>query len=207
MKFNIPKNHHFRHSYKKRQNRPAPASTSTQARTPRSEASNRARERSEKKIPVVARDVSGRFQKGSSGNPAGSKLIVPEEVRSLARSLSVEAILRLAHWMRSADSMASIAATKIILDRGLGKAIQPIASPNGGALVNITVGTEPVRTTEELQAVYAAMMRDPGLDVSALRIELEPSRQARAQPIEHQPKGSGADAAISAHTSLQEESE
>ena len=68
------------------------------------------------------------------------------------------------------------------LDRGYGKAAQPIVNPGGGALVNVTIGSEPIRTAEQLQALYSAAMRDPDLDVSNIQIELQPTREA----IEHQ---------------------
>jgi hypothetical protein len=147
------------------------------------------------------RDASGKFVKGSSGNPGGHHLVT-HEIRELARQHGPAAIERLVHWMRSADPQASIMAAKILLDRGFGKPAQPITGPNGGALVNVNIGSEPVRTPEELQALYSAMMRDPDLDVSNVRIELQPARQA----IEHRAKASVVEPEIAAPAPLAEES-
>lgn len=183
-----------------------PVGRRVQARARGAKGSEEARARPKKiaapknsRVAPIVRDAAGRFIKGSSGNPLG-KFVVAAEVRELARQYGPESVERLAYWMRSADPQSSIAAAKILLERGYGKAVQPIAAPNGGALVSINVGAEPVRTAEELQAIYSALMRDPTLDVSALQIDLEP-----AKPIEHQGEESIIDARVVATEATEEE--
>jgi hypothetical protein len=140
------------------------------------------REKKDSPKAEIAREPNGRFLKGVSGNPGGNH-VISAEIRELARGYGSEAIERLVHWMRSDDSQASLMAAKILLDRGYGKAIQPLTNPNGGALVNINLGSEPVRTPEQLQAIYTEFMRNPAMDVSALKIDIPP-RPA----LEHQAK-------------------
>ena len=161
----------------------------------RATATSRARETAKKKSrtsekkSVAGRDGAGRFKAGFSGNPNGSKIIVPEEVRTAALELSVEALMRLAHWMRSDDSQASIMSAKIILDRGLGKAIQPLLT-NGSSLVNITMqGNGAIITAEDAAAVYKELCGDPSLDISGLRL----AAPAPAQAVERQPLPSASD--------------
>jgi pyruvate/2-oxoglutarate dehydrogenase complex dihydrolipoamide acyltransferase (E2) component len=117
--------------------------------------------------PTVPRDQSGRFL--SSGNPNG-RPTAAVEVRDLARQHGPEAIERLVIWMRSADPQSSIMAAKILLERGFGKAIQPLTgTPNGAPLVSLTIGAAPVASAEEAARVYAELCRDPSLDVSGLK--------------------------------------
>jgi len=122
-----------------------------------------------KKGAVSTRDASGRFIKGVSGNPGGPwKATASLEIREAARTYGPESIERLAFWMRSADPQASIMAAKILLERGYGKAVQPISNPGGAPLINLNFGA-PIATAEEAARVYAELCRDPSLDISALK--------------------------------------
>jgi hypothetical protein len=85
----------------------------------------------------------------------------------MAREHGPEAIARLVHWMRSGDSQSSIAAAKILLDRGYGKSMQLLGSPNGAPLVNINMGNSaPITDPVEAARIYAEFMRDPSIDMS-----------------------------------------
>jgi hypothetical protein len=78
------------------------------------------------------------FMPGRSGNPSG-KPKAAQEVIDLARSHTPEAIERLAHWMRSDDPRASVAACTALLDRAWGKPSQPIEAPAGGPALGIVI--------------------------------------------------------------------
>lgn len=135
-------------------------------------------------VAAAVRDaVTGQFQKGFSGNPNGSKIIVPEEVRELARQYSPEAVLRLVDWLRCDDPQASITAAKILLDRGLGKAIQPLIGTGvNGSLINLTINNGGTIASADAADIYRELCADPSLDISALKFE-EPMRPV----IEQQP--------------------
>ena len=69
----------------------------------------------------------GGFKAGMSGNPCGRPKAV-EEVRELARAHCPDAIAELARLAVKAKSeCARIAAIRELLDRGYGKATQPLA--------------------------------------------------------------------------------
>ena len=90
----------------------------------------------------------------------------------MAREHGPEAIARLVHWMRSGDSQSSIAAAKILLDRGYGKSMQLLGSPNGAPLVNITMGNgAPISSAADAARVYAEIIGNPSMDLSGLRFE------------------------------------
>ena len=55
-------------------------------------------------------------------------------MRDLARQHTVEAINTLATWMKSTEARASVTASQILLDRGWGKAVQPVSGEDGKAI-------------------------------------------------------------------------
>jgi hypothetical protein len=119
--------------------------------------------------PVV-RDSAGRWM--SSGNPEG-RPTVALEIREKAREYEPEAIERLVYWMRSGDAQNSIAAAKTLLDRGYGKSVQLLGSPNGAPLVNINMG-QPITDPAEAARVYAELMHNPSADLSAVTFASPP---------------------------------
>ena len=85
------------------------------------------------------------FQKGQSGNPGGRPKAV-QEVRELARAHCADAIAELARLAVKAKSEAArIAAIRELLDRGYGKATQPIAGE---------VNSPPIIVITESEAKY-----------------------------------------------------
>lgn len=80
------------------------------------------------------------FAKGQSGNPGGRPKEVAE-VRELARQYTEEAVDTLATIMRSAKEPAAarVRAAESILDRGYGKASQPIDGDGDGGPLQIII--------------------------------------------------------------------
>ena len=68
-----------------------------------------------------------KFQKGQSGNPHGRPKM-PEELKEAMRRLSDKAVKVLEAAMDGDDPRAAILAANTVLDRGYGKATQPIVA-------------------------------------------------------------------------------
>jgi hypothetical protein len=68
-----------------------------------------------------------KFQKGQSGNPHGRPKM-PDELKEAMRRLSDKAVKVLEAAMDGDDPRAAILAANTVLDRGYGKATQPIVA-------------------------------------------------------------------------------
>lgn len=75
------------------------------------------------------------FQKGQSGNPGGRPKESPE-LKAAARAHTKAAVETLAKIMKSGKfpPAARVSAAQALLDRGWGKAAQPITGEDDGAL-------------------------------------------------------------------------
>jgi hypothetical protein len=78
------------------------------------------------------------FTKGHSGNPGGRPKGAAE-VPELAQGHGPEAMERLVTIMRGDNERAAIAAASLILDRGYGKATQPITGDGEGGPIVVTL--------------------------------------------------------------------
>jgi hypothetical protein len=76
---------------------------------------------------------SGSFKKGQSGNPKGRPPAVPHEVKELCRAHTVEAVEIIVGVMRSKkeNGATRVAAANSLIDRGWGKATQPLGNDDG----------------------------------------------------------------------------
>lgn len=83
------------------------------------------------------------FQPGQSGNPGGRPKEI-NEVKELARNHTVEALERLAFWMRSDNAKASVSASSSLLERAWGKAPQAIVGDDSA---------DPIKMIHEIRRV------------------------------------------------------
>jgi hypothetical protein len=84
----------------------------------------------------------GRFKKGQSGNPGGRPKKTQEELDLVAacKAKTPEALATIAQIMVSGENERNrLAAAQAIIERGYGKAVQPVESsgPNGGPIETV----------------------------------------------------------------------
>ena len=84
--------------------------------------------------PTVGRP----FAKGTSGNPGGRKPI-PDDVREALRALTPRALEVLKQLLESADEKVQVQAMREVLDRNLGKAVQPTDNVHSGSVGGLVV--------------------------------------------------------------------
>ncbi len=95
------------------------------------------------------------FRKGVSGNPGGRPALPPEikHVRELAREYTQAAVDALVGVLSSNSDSARVAAASALIDRGWGKAEQPLTGKDGGPI-------EVVSKEQRDAAVLAAQRAD-----------------------------------------------
>ena len=76
------------------------------------------------------RDARGRYLKGVSGNPGG-RTPLPEDLKTAARGLSMQALGVLQEALHDEDPRVRIVAANSILERAFGKSA-PAEKPEGG---------------------------------------------------------------------------
>jgi len=108
---------------------------------------------------MIENQEKGQFRPGHSGNPGGRPRTIGE-VRDAAREHTVEAIERLAHWMRSNDPRASVAAANALLDRGWGKAARPLSGQDGESPIE-TRDVTPLECARRVAFMLALAAREP----------------------------------------------
>ena len=77
--------------------------------------------------------------KKTGGRQAGTPNKSKHDVRIAAQDYTVEAIERLAFWMRSDNAKASVTAAQALLDRAHGKPPQALTDGDGGPLIPAAV--------------------------------------------------------------------
>jgi hypothetical protein len=85
--------------------------------------------------PAWAKGPDG---KGKSGNPGGRDR-VPEEVREALRALTPRALQILTQLLESTDEKIQVQAMREVLDRNLGKAVQPTDNVHSGSVGGLVV--------------------------------------------------------------------
>jgi hypothetical protein len=88
----------------------------------------------------------------------------------LARTYGKKAVRRLAQLMRSKNERVAVSAATALLDRGFGRPAQQITGANGAPLIptSIFMGGGPIADAMTAAAAYAAIIRDPTIDLTQL---------------------------------------
>jgi hypothetical protein len=76
------------------------------------------------------------FQKGQSGNPKGRPPAIPEEIKALCREHTLESIETIVAIMRNKKESGAVrgAMANSLIDRGWGKATQPVSGEDGAPI-------------------------------------------------------------------------
>lgn len=81
-----------------------------------------------------------KFQKGVSGNPSGRPRI-PDDLKKSCRRLALVGMKRIEEILRdkNADRREVIAATKLCMEYGYGKPVQPLSGDGEGGTIVVQV--------------------------------------------------------------------
>ena len=108
----------------------------------------------------MTRLTNGQWAPGQSGNPGGRPHVVAE-VRELARSHTAAAIERLVQEMTNGDtSHARIAASNALLDRGWGKATQPIGGDSEMPSIGLSVEQEVAMARQTIAEAFREVAQE-----------------------------------------------
>lgn len=88
------------------------------------------------------------FQKGKSGNPGGRPKAAIS-VRDLARQHTTDAIKTLVKALAAKNESVRVSAAQALLDRGWGKAPQPLDGDGEGGAINLITRVELVALTAD----------------------------------------------------------
>jgi hypothetical protein len=72
------------------------------------------------------------FEKGNAGRPKGTPNKIPAKIKELCLKAAPDVIAELKRLMQDKNPMVRLAACNAILDRGIGKAAQPIVGEGDG---------------------------------------------------------------------------
>jgi HEAT repeat protein len=75
---------------------------------------------------------SPKFEKGNPGRPKGSVNAIPAKIKALCLKAAPEVIAELKRLMQDKNPAIRLAACNALLDRGIGKAAQPIVGEGEG---------------------------------------------------------------------------
>jgi hypothetical protein len=109
---------------------------------------------------------------GKSGNAGGRPKAVLD-VQALAREHTVAAVQTLVEALK--DPRHKVAAAVAILDRGWGKATQPLASDAERPVAYVIRGPAPVSSVEEWLALHAPADAGPEVEINGTAETAEPT--------------------------------
>lgn len=117
---------------------------------------------------------------GEARNPTGYNG-KPPSIAQLARRLTPQAFKRLEFWMNQDEYPAqSLDAIKVILDRGYGKAVQPIADGSNHEALELDLTGVSANELQRLESAMSKLLRHTRMmqDAPVIDLEPEPVKQA-----------------------------
>lgn len=100
---------------------------------------------------------SGHFAPGQSGNPEGR--VRRLSIAQLCRNLTPKAVKTLEYWLDQREHPAqSVRAIEIILERGYGKAVQPVADGSNHEALELDLDGLSVAQLSRLEATFSKLI-------------------------------------------------